>query len=112
VNKTGSDFYFFGVSPAPGVEGFFMATFLQFKEAKQVDNQFFLVELPKARNGDGFAATFLCSEDNFKILNGKFVIAAVTNSDFREGDLFLGLYQLDGVAGSVSFDNLTVSEVH
>ena len=112
LNERVSDFYFFGVSPAPGVDGFFMATFLQFKEAKLVDYQFFPVSLSEAQNGDGFTATFRCSEDNFKILDGKSVVAAVTNSDFREGDLFLGLYQPDGIAGSVSFDNLTVSEVH
>ena len=112
VNKTGSDFFFFGLSPAPGVDGFFMATFLQFKELKLVDYEIFPVELPEARNGDGFAATFRCSDDNFRILDGKFVVAGVTNSDFQEGGLFLGLYQPDGISGSVSFDNLTVSQVH
>ena len=112
ANDTGSDFYFFGVSPALDVDGFFMATFMQFKEAKLVDYELFPIELPETQDGDGFTATFLCSEDNFKILDGKFVVAAVTNSDFREGDLFLGMYRLDSIAGSVSFDNLTVSQVH
>jgi hypothetical protein len=112
LNETGNDFYFFGVSPAPGVDGFFMATFMQFKDAKLVDYELLPIELPESQDGDGFAANFLCSEDNFKILDGKFVVAAITNSDFREGDLFLGIYRLEGIAGSVKFDNLTVSEIH
>ena len=112
MNQTSSDFYFFGLSPAPGVDGFFMATFLKFRESKLVDYQFFPVDLPDSQNGDGFAATFRCSEDHFTILDGKRTVANVTDSDFQEGELFLGMYQPDGIAGSVKFDNLTVSEVH
>jgi hypothetical protein len=112
LNETGNDFYFFGVSPAPGVDGFFMAVFMQFQGGKLVDHEQDVIQLPKAQEGDGYAATFLCSEDDFKILDGKFVAAAVTNSDFREGDLFLGIYRLDEIGGSVKFDNLTVSEIH
>jgi hypothetical protein len=112
LGETGNDFYFFGLSPAPGVDGFFMAVFMQFQGGKLVDYDENVIQLPEAQEGDGYAATFLCSEDSFQILNGRSVAAAVTNSDFREGDLFLGLYRLDDIAGSVSFDNLTVSEVH
>lgn len=111
LSETGSDFYFFGVSPAPEVDGFFMAVFMQFKGGKLIDHDQDVIHLPKAKEGDGYAATFLCSEDNFKILDGRSVVAAVTNSEFREGDLFLGIYQLGDIAGSVSFDNLKVSEV-
>jgi hypothetical protein len=112
LNETGNDFYFYGVSPAPGVDGFFMAVFMQFQGGKLVDDKEDVIQLPEAQEGDGYAATFICSEDSFQILNGSSVAAAVTNSDFREGDLFLGIYQLGDIAGSVSFDNLTVSEVH
>lgn len=112
LNETGTDFYFLGVSPAPGVDGFFMATFIQFREAKLVDYEFFPVELPDSQNGDGFTATFRCSDNNFQLLTRKSVVAEVTNSDFSEGDLFLGMYQLEGIAGNVKFDNLAVSEVH
>ena len=111
LSETGSDFYFFGVSPAPEVDGFFMAVFMQFQGGKLVDHEQDVIHLPKAKEGDGYAATFICSEDSFKILDGRSVAAAVTNSDFREGDLFLGVYQLGDIAGSVSFDNLKVSEV-
>ena len=111
ANKTGSDFYFFGVSPVPGVDGFFMATFMQFKEAKLIDYELLPIELQETQEGDGFTATFLCSDDNFKILDGEVVVAEVTNSDFRDGDLLLGLYQPDGIVGSVKFDNLRVSEI-
>lgn len=111
LNETGNDFYFFGLSPAPEVDGFFMAVFMQFQEGKLVDDEEAVIQLSEAQEGDGYAATFLCAEDSFKILDGKFVAAAVTNRDFREGDLFLGIYQLGDTAGSVSFDNLKVSEV-
>ena len=112
LGETGNDFYFFGVSPAPEVDGFFMAVFMQFKGGKLVDDEEVVIHLPKAQEGDGYAATFICSDDSFKILDGRSVAAAVTNRDFREGDLFLGIYQLGDIAGSVSFDNLKVSEVH
>jgi hypothetical protein len=112
LSETGSDFYFFGLSPAPEVDGFFMAVFMQFQGGKLVDDEQEVIQLPEVQEGDGYTATFLCSEDSFQILNGRSVAAAVTNSDFREGDLFLGIYQLGDIAGSVSFDNLKVSEVH
>ncbi|HSL43714.1 MAG TPA: hypothetical protein VK897_09800 [Anaerolineales bacterium] len=112
VNKTGSDFYFFGVSPAPGVDDLFIATFLQFKESTLVDYQFFPAHLPDSQSGDGFTATFRCLDTRFTILAGNRAVADVTNRDFRKGDLFLGLYQPDGISGSVSFDNLTVSQIH
>jgi hypothetical protein len=112
LSETGKDFYFFGVSPAPEVDGFFMAVFMQFQGGKLVNHEQDVIHLPEAQEGDGYAATFLCSEDSFQILDGKSVSVAVTNSDFREGDLFLGIYQLGGIAGNVSFDNLTVSEIH
>jgi hypothetical protein len=112
LSETGSDFYFFGLSPAPEVDGFFMAVFMQFQGGKLVDDEQEVIQLPEAQEGDGYTATFICSEDNFQILNGRSVAAAVTNSDFREGALFLGIYRLGDIAGSVSFDNLKVSEVH
>lgn len=111
LNEAGNGFYFYGLSPAPGVDGFFMAVFMQFQGGKLVDDQEDVIQLPEAQEGDGYAATFICSKDGFQILNGRSVAAAVTNSDFREGDLFLGIYQLGDTAGSVSFDNLKVSEV-
>lgn len=111
LSGTGNDFYFFGVSPAPEVDGFFMAVFMQFQGGKLVNHEEDVIQLPEAQDGDGYAATFICSEDSFKILDGRSVAAAVINSDFREGDLFLGIYQLGDIAGSVSFDNLKVSEV-
>jgi hypothetical protein len=112
LSETGSDFYFFGVSPAPEVDGFFMAVFMQFQGGKLVDHEQAVIQLPEAQEGDGYAAIFICSEDSFKVLDGKSVAAAVTNSDFREGDLFLGIYQLGEIAGRVSFDNLKVSEIY
>jgi hypothetical protein len=112
LNETGNDFYFYGVSPAPDVDGFFMAVFMQFQGGKLVNHEQDVIHLPEAQEGDGYTATFLCSEDHFQILDRKSVAAAATNSDFREGGLFLAIYQLGDLAGSVSFDNLTVSEVH
>ena len=112
VNQTASDFIFLGLSPAPGVDGFFMAVFLKFKESKVDDYQLSPVDLPDSQNGDGFAVTFRCTADHFTILNGRRVVAEMTDSDFQEGGLFLGLYQPEGIAGSVRFDNLTVSELH
>jgi hypothetical protein len=111
VNRTASDFIFLGLSPAPRVDGFFVGAFLKFKESKLVDYQFFPVELPDSQNGDGVAATFRCSEDHFAILNGRQVVSEVTDGDFQEGSVFLGLYQPEGIAGSVRFDNLTVIEI-
>lgn len=112
VNQTASDFIFLGLSPAPGVDGFFMAAILKFKELKIVYYQVSPVDLPEAQSGNGFAATFRCSEDHFTIFNGRRVVAEVTDSDFQQGGLFLGLYQPESIAGSVQFDNLTVSEIH
>ena len=111
LNAQGSDFYFFGVSPILNENRFFMATFFQFKEAKQVDYQLFPIELPKAQNGDGFTATFLCSGNKFMIIADGNILAVAINNDFGEGDLFLGMYQPDAIAGSVNFDNLIVSEI-
>ena len=112
LNKPGKDFYFLGVSPVPGVDGFFMATFMQFKGGKLDDYELFPTSLRVSQNGVGYTAAFRCAESRFLILDGKRIIASVTNSDFQEGDLFLGIYRLAGTAGNVKFDNLTVSEVH
>ena len=112
LNATANDFYFLGVSPAPGVDGFFMATFFQIEDGKLVDYEFAPTPLPRAKSGDGFTATFICDGNNLAIAAGKVPSLEVFSSDLREGDLFLGIYQLEGTNGSVKFDHLTVTEVH
>ena len=109
MNATGTDFYFFGLSPVG--DGTFLATFIQFMDSKIVD--FVLIPnffgLPKSQNGEGVTATFACLNHTIGILSDGQYVAKVTDNDLIEGDVFLGIFQTEGLEGNVIFDNVVVT---
>ncbi|MBV6395449.1 MAG: hypothetical protein HFACDABA_01025 [Anaerolineales bacterium] len=109
MNATGTDFYFFGLSPVG--DGTFLATFIQFADSKIVDSvmipNFF--GLPVSQSGEGVTATLACLDHTIGILSDGKYVAKVTDSDLAAGDVFLGIFQTEGLEGSVSFDNVVVT---